>query len=88
MYWVLAGLAICAAIVIAGRAHSRQLNKLDENVWISMMSPPPDFAVFCRDCGSLSVLSDYSDGALSSRIDNIRCGVCKSYVARLVPLKV
>jgi hypothetical protein len=30
MIWLVAGLVICAAIVVAGRAHSRHLDRLDD----------------------------------------------------------
>jgi hypothetical protein len=30
MIWLVAGLVICAAIVVAGRAHSRYLDRLDD----------------------------------------------------------
>jgi len=33
MFWVLGGLAVCTAIVLAGRAHSRRLDARDEELW-------------------------------------------------------
>ncbi len=77
MFWMFAGLAVCAAIVIAGRAHSRHLDKLDESVWLNPMNPPPDFAVVCQNCGAVGGRSD-GEIAASSGIDHGTCGICNS----------
>jgi hypothetical protein len=76
MYWALAGLTICAAIVIGGRAHSRYLDRLDQKAWLNSMTPPLDFAVVCDNCGSVSVRSDYAEATPPSTI--IKCNVCDS----------
>jgi hypothetical protein len=86
MYWTLAGLAICAVIVIAGRAHSRYLDEHDEEAWLNPMTPPPDFAVVCKSCGSLTVRSDYAEGAPSSTV--IKCSACDSPRGTLGGLRV
>lgn len=75
MYWALAGLAICVAIVIGGRAHSRYLDRLDQKAWLDSMTRPPDFAVVCDNCGSVSVRPDHAEGAPSSVN---KCSVCDS----------
>jgi hypothetical protein len=75
MYWMLAGLGVCGAIVIAGRAHSRRLDELDKEAWV-VLTHPPDVAFFCHNCGVLGVRSDCGDGALS-RVDH-KCDICNS----------
>jgi uncharacterized RmlC-like cupin family protein len=46
MVWLLIGVVICAIVIIAGRAHSRYLDRLEAKwdvvVQIQLLSVPPD----------------------------------------------
>jgi hypothetical protein len=72
--WILAGLGICGAIVIAGRAHSRHLDALDAKLQLSPMKNTSHFEIVCRNCSALGVRPDYAEGASTST--TIRCSAC------------
>ena len=74
MFWLLGTLVLCAAVVLAGRAHSRRLDALDDQIWLKPMKHVPHFKVVCRNCEALDIRSDYADRAPSSTV--IKCSVC------------
>ncbi len=74
MFWILGALGFCAAVVLVGRAHSRHLDALDDQVSLKPMKHVPHFEIVCRQCEALGVRSDYAEGAPSSTI--IKCSVC------------
>jgi hypothetical protein len=74
MYRAVAGFTICTAIVVAGRAHSTHLDKLDDHVWRNPMKHVPRFEVVCSQCAGVGVRSDFAEGAPPSTI--IKCSVC------------
>lgn len=76
MFWILAGLGMCGAIVIAGRAHSRHLDALDDKLRLIPMQNASHFELVCRKCAALGIRSDYANGAPPSTI--VRCSACDS----------
>ena len=76
MFWVLAGLGICGAIVMAGRAHSRHLDALDHKFQLSPAGQAPHFELVCRNCAALGIRPDFGEGAPASTI--IKCSACNS----------
>ncbi len=75
MFWVLAGLGICGAIVMAGRAHSRHLDAVEARFQLSPRQAP-QFDLVCRNCAALGIRPDFGEGAPASTI--IRCSTCNS----------
>lgn len=76
MFWILAGLGICGAVVMAGRAHSRHLDALDEKLRLNPIKSEPHFEVVCHNCSALGIQPDFGEGAPSSTI--IKCSVCNA----------
>ncbi len=76
MFWVLAGLGICGSIVMAGRAHSRHLDALDDKLRLDPARHAADFELVCRNCAALGIRPDFGEGAPSSTI--IKCSGCSS----------
>jgi hypothetical protein len=76
VFWVLAGLGICGAIVMAGRAHSRYLDALEDKFRLSPARHVPHFELVCRNCAGLGIRPDFGEGAPASTI--ITCSACSS----------
>jgi hypothetical protein len=74
MLWLFGTLVFCAAVVLAGRAHSRRLDALDDRIRLKPLKHDSHVHVVCRHCEAQSIRPGYSDGGPSSTI--MKCSVC------------